>query len=304
MVNRVKSLVKAAIEPGFENFDYDVFDGRSLDISLLINTASTPPFGSPLRVVYLRNLEKLSPKSLELLARFIPEIPERTTLVMTCKKIDRRKKYFKSWLAQKDHCVAFEPPTPEKAVQHLKKLAAELEIDIPDKALNYLVEAVGCNVGILEQEMAKLALFVGSEAAVKETDIALMTGAGSSGTVVDLPVKIAAGDIGGALTLLNELMLSRESEGTILFRIKDFFLKMNAAKVTKAGAWAFARRFHLFAASADTLVQAARKLNQQCLVNCLKYIYEAEIELKSAGLKKNTLLIDLVSRLGAEVIGE
>jgi len=304
MVNRVKSLVKVAIERGFEDFDYDVFDGRNFDIAQLINTASTPPFGSPLRVVHLRNLEKLSPKSLDLLDRFMPKIPERTTLVMTCKKVDKRKKFFKSLFAREENCVGFEDPPPEKAVAILKKKATELGFDISDKTLNYLVETVGCNLGILEQEMVKLSLFGGPDSVIKDSDIALMIGAGASGTIADLPARIAVGDTGGALRLLSELMLSRESEGTILFRIKDYFLKMNAARASNANAWAVARDYHMLTASAEPLVRAARKLASGRLVNCLKYIYEAEIELKSAGLKKEIVLLALVSRLGAEVAGE
>jgi len=306
-MKKVKSLIDSVITKGFEDFDYHYFEGRGLDAPALINAASSPPFGSPIRVILLRNFDKVSPKGQELISRFIGLIPEYTTLVMTCGKIegnDKRKKVFKTLLADKKTCIEFGLLPPDKISAIIRQTADELQIKIEPQALEYLIETIGNNIGILEQELIKLGIYVGPDNSIKESDIAQLTGAGIIGTVYDLPVKIAQGSTAEALRLLNNLLLTKEGEGTILFRIKEFFLRLNMAKVANASLYSLMKDFHLFKKTAEILTMFTQKLSFGCIISCLHYIYECEIGLKSAGMKKNIILIDLVSRLCVEVNGE
>lgn len=301
---RIKSLINTVIEKGYEDFDCNYFEGRGLDAAVLINAASSPPLGSPLRVVVLRGLDKVSPKGLGLIERFIGSIPDYTTLMMTCEKIDKRKKIFKTLLADENACVHFGEPSPSKAVELVAESARQLDARITPEARGYLVETVGPDMGRLEQELAKLALYVGPEATIQKADVAQMCGAGGAGTVFDLPEKITSGDIPGAFVLLKHLLLAKQSEGKILFRIKDYFLKLNTVKALNASPWVLMKKFGMLEKTAENICQTAKRLPEKCIANCLHCIYESEIGLKSAGLKKDVILFDLISRLGLEVKGE
>jgi len=306
-MQKVKSLVNSAITKGFEDFDYHYFEGRGLDAATLVNAASSPPFGSPLRVILLRNFDKVSAKGQELVVRFTKSIPEYATLVITCGKLegnDKRKKVYAALLADKESCRDFAHPLPDKTMAIIKQTADELKIKIEPQALEYLIETVGNNIGILEQELTKLDIYVGSGNIIKESDVAQLTGAGITGTVYDLPVKIAQGSTAEAINLLNNLLLTKEGEGTILFRIKEFFLRLNMAKSANASQYSLMKDFHLIKKTAESLAMFAPKLSFGCIISCLHHIYESEISLKSAGMKKNIILIDLVSRLCVEVNGE
>lgn len=301
---RIKSLIDAVIEKGYEDFDCDYFEGRGLDATVLINAASSPPLGSPLRVVVLRNLDKVSPKGLGLIERFIGSIPDYTTLIITCEKIDKRKKIFKTLLADENACVHFGQPSPSKAVELVAESARQLDTHISAEARDYLVETVGPDIGRLEQELAKLALYVGPDATIQKVDVAQMCGVGGAGTIFDLPERITSGDIAGAFVLLNSLLLAKQSESKILFRVKDYFLKLNTVKALNASPWLLVKKFGMLEKTAENIYQTAKRLPEKCITNCIHYIYECEIGLKSTGLKKDVILFDLISRLGLEVKGE
>jgi DNA polymerase-3 subunit delta len=299
---KIKALANSVIERGIEEFDYNIFEGRGLDAPTLINVALSPPFGSPLRVVILRDLEKVSPKGLKLIERFIRSIPDFTTFVMTSKKVDKRKPIFKTLFANKKFCINFAEPTPASAAKHILETANELGYKITPETAGYLVETIGCDIGHLEQELDKLALFAGPGETIKKDDIAVASGAGVIGTVYDLPQKIADGDIAGALGLLHNLMLTKQSEGTILFRLKDYFLNLNMVKITNASTWTLTRgKYGYLPKTAESLVRVAKSLSFDCITDCLHCTYEGEINLKSAGLKKNIVLVDLVARLGVVI---
>lgn len=296
--------MKSVIEKGLEDFDYNYFEGRGLDATTAINAASTPPFRSLLRVVVIRNFDKVSIKGQEMITKFLDSIPEYSTLVLTAGKLeaaDKRKKVFKELLDEKKAGVEFAEPTPEKAVLALAASAKELKMNISQEAIEYLVETVGCNLGILEQELTKLSIYAGTDGAINESDIAQLIGAGSMGTVFDLPIKMVSKDTSGAIRLLHKLLLTKESEGTILFKIKDFFLKLNMAKSTNASSWVLMKKYKLSKKISDNLAELTPGLSFDCIFNCLHYIYESEISLKSGGMHKETVLFDLVARIGAEV---
>ena len=297
---KIKDLINKVVTKGYEDFDCDYLEGRGLDVSLLINTACAPPVASSLRVVIVRHVDKISPKGLELLERFIPKIPEQTTIVMTAEKIDLRKKIFKLLLADKKAGHQFEEPIPSKATELVMEYAQNQTVEISPEAAAYLVETVGCNVGRLEQEVSKLATYVGTGKTIQKTDIADMCGAGLAGTISDLPEKIAAKDIGGASILLSHLLLAKESEGSILYRLKDYFGKLNAIQVYNAAPDMIIRIFGLSdkdRKTAENLSRLARRLSSVAIIDCLGMIYEAEIRLKSGGLGKEIILFELINNL-------
>ncbi len=303
---RIKNLVNSVIDSGFKDFDYTFYEGRGLDGATLINTVSSPPFGSPLRVTVVRNFNKMSPKNQELVIKFIDKVPEHSTMVITAGKLDgkdKRKKVYKALLANKSNHKEFKQLSPAEAVIAMIEYAKELEITVSEKALDYLVETVGCNIGILEQELQKLAIYAGDVKTVSREDIANLIGAGTLGTVADLPIRIAEKDISGALRLLHKLLLTKESEGTMLFRIKDFFLKLNTAKMYNATSFVLMKNLHFSKTVADTISRLAPLISSDTLNDCLHDIYEAEISLKSAGMRKDILLINLVSSLGSKIAG-
>ncbi len=304
---RIRNLVNKFVEPGFRDFDYTFYEGRGLDGATLINTVSSSPFGSPLRVTVVRNFHKMLPKHQETVVKFIDKIPEYSTLVLEVGELkyqDKRKKIYKTLMANKDSNREFKKPDPAEAIKLMAEFAGELQINISEKALDYLVETVGQDIGILEQELQKVATYADGRESVTEDDIAHLIGAGTLGTVSDLPIKIGQRDISGALKLLHKLLLKKESEGTILFRIKDYFLKLNAAKMYKASSpYALMKSLRCSKMVAEEVAKAAPGISSSAIIDCLHDIYEAEISLKSARLKKNIMLINLVSGLGARLDG-
>jgi DNA polymerase-3 subunit delta len=302
---KIKSLKNLVIEKGFEEFDYNVFEGRGLDGAELINIASSPPFGSPIRIVVLRNIEKVSPKGLKMLESFIASIPKHTTLIVTAGKIDKRKSIFKMLYKNRNACVNFKMPNPAAAVEHVMETAAEKNYKIAPETAAYLVESIGSDIGYLDRELDKLVLYAGPDSPIEKDDIVQVSGAGVSGTAPGIPEKILDGDIGGALILLQNLLSTKKSEGSILFIIKDYFLAINKIKASKGVPSAFAgKKYGYLPKTVEILNQAARKIPAERIINCLHCIYECEINLKSAGLKNHIILADLVARLGIEIQGE
>jgi DNA polymerase III delta subunit len=299
--NRVKDLVRGAVAEGYGDFDSNFYSARGLDIATVINVACSAPIASPLRVVVIRDIDKLSPKGQELLERFIPRIPEYTTIALTSEKTDARKKLFKTLLKDEKACVAFNELSHNKAVEIVIKSAQAQQTQISPEAAAYLVETVGRSAGRLEQEIGKLALCDPASKSIQKTDIAEMCGAGLSGTISDLPEKIIDGDLAGALILLHHLLLAKESEGSILYRLKEYFLRLNLIKLNNAPPPLVIRILGLNSQNiklAENLSRNARKVPASAIINCLHLIYESEISLKSAGLSKDIILFGLVNRLG------
>lgn len=298
---RIKGLISAVITPGFESFDSAFFNARGVDMTAVINNASSPPMGSALRVTVLRDIDKLTPKAQELLERFIKQIPNYSCLVLTCEKIDRRKKLYKTLLDDRKSCVEFREMTPQKAAELAITLAEEAKAELSRENALYLVETIGTDYGRIHQEIDKLTTYVGVGEPIGREAIAQMCGGNISGTATDLPEKLASGDVAGALKILEQLLLAKESEGGILYRLKDFFLKVNLAKLSNMTPEAMARALGYgdsFAFFAERLIKISRGISQEAVADCLLAIYECEISLKSGRISKDLLLRQLLCQIG------
>ena len=95
---RVKSMIKTVITPGSEDFDLDHFDAKGTDIHTVINSLSTPPTMSLLRVVILENTEKLSLNNQKILLDFFDKIPNYSMLAM----VDVQPPYFGDCILKTD----------------------------------------------------------------------------------------------------------------------------------------------------------------------------------------------------------
>ncbi len=98
---KISSLIKTVIPTGAVAFDLDRFDGKRCDIADLLNSLSTPPVLSPLRVVVLNDVDRMPSKRQTVLCEFLPRIPEYSVLAMTAAKADKRSKLFKKLLIEK-----------------------------------------------------------------------------------------------------------------------------------------------------------------------------------------------------------
>lgn len=300
---KISSLIKAVIPADGKAFDLDRFDGKRCDVADLLNSLSTPPVMSPLRVVVLNDVDRMPSKKQTVLCEFLPRIPEYSVLAMTAAKADKRSKLFKKLLAEKKkHSFEYGVLTETEALGLIAKFAADRDKIIGSRIAETMVGLFGTDPYRLENEVEKLALSVGDKREIEKKDLAFISGFTKAETAYDLLELTFGGQIKEALELCGRALASGMSEMQILYMFKTHLAGLNAAYNSKEIKtlmstyripYPVARRFQA----------EARKMRPEAILNGLSHIFRAEYSLKSARFPSGYIIELLVESLYLAVAG-
>ena len=171
----VRALIDAHLDEATRDFNLDVLRGTEVDTETLASVIATPPMMAEWRVVVLREVEGLasSKHAREELIRIAGDPPPGLALIMSCTVPAGSKAKFYSTLARAARSVEFkainEADVPGWIMQRAQ---GEHGIDFAPDAAQALGVAIGTNLGVLSQELSKLADFVGDRSTVTIEDVA------------------------------------------------------------------------------------------------------------------------------------
>lgn len=300
---RISSLIKTVVSSGGEAFDLDRFDGRRCDIADLLNSFSTPPVLSPLRVVVLNEVDRMPSKKQTVLCEFLPRIPEYSVLAMTAAKADKRSKLFKKLLAEKKkHSFEYREFTDAEAMGLITKFAADRDKIIGSQIADIMIGLFGTDPYRLENEVEKLALSVGDKKEIEKKDLAFISGFTKAETAFDLLELTLGGHIKEALELCGRALASGISEMQILYIFKNHLTRLNAACNSKE-LKELMSTYRLPYPVARQIQAEARKMRPEAILNGLSYIFRAEYSLKSARFPSSYIIELLVESLYLTVAG-
>jgi len=300
---KVSSLVKAVIPEGGVIFDLDRFEGRRCDIPTLINSVSTPPVVSPLRIVVLADTEKLPTKSQRTLDEFLDKIPEYSVLAMTAEKADKRSGLFKKLLAlDKKQSFKYSEFTSSEAAKLVVEFSAKRGKKINLQVADMLVAIFGTDPYRLENEVEKLALYTGERTEIEKKDLAFSAGFTKIETPYDLPDLIVSGQLTAALELTSRALMSGISEMQLLYILKNHFSRLCVSCNSRDIKEVMARGKMPFFAARIVMGQS-RKIKPEAVFGGLSEIFRAEYSLKSARFRPDVVIELLVIKLFFQVAG-
>jgi DNA polymerase-3 subunit delta len=192
-----------------------VYPGDKLDFSTVRNDLDTLPFLSPCRVVVVENADAFVTNHRQALEQYAARPSAAGILVLDVKAFPETTKLAKALPdAAKVMCKA--PPAYRlpawcsewAKARHGKKLA-------PDAA-ELLVELVGPAMGLLDQELGKLAVAVGAKPSIDAEDVDKLVGRSKSADVFRILDAIGEGKPAVALGILEDLFAEGEAPMAVL----------------------------------------------------------------------------------------
>jgi DNA polymerase III delta subunit len=154
-----RSLVAHHLDEATGDFNYDPLCGPDVDIETLASVLATPPMMAEWRVVLLREVEALasSSKARDVLLKVAKSPPAGLALVLVASEPARSKAKFYVELKKVARAIEFSSISMNDAPGWLIHWAdREYGFDLTPEAARALASAVGTNLGILDQEIAKL----------------------------------------------------------------------------------------------------------------------------------------------------
>lgn len=209
------------------SFAVSTFAGPGLDWSTVRNDLDTLPFLSPARVVVVEDADKFVSDHRPSLEKYAAAPSQIGVLVLEVKTFPDTTKLAKALPeAAKLKCQA--PPAYKVADWASNWCVTRHGKQLDPDAAGLLVDLVGPQLGLLDQELAKLAVAVGPNPRVGPDDVARLVGRSRAANVFRILDAVGAADPGGALQILAELFADGEDPLAVLGPLASQLRKLAA----------------------------------------------------------------------------
>jgi DNA polymerase-3 subunit delta len=215
-------------------FALTVLPGDRANFADVIDTVSTRSFFAAQRMVVVQDADPFVTASRDRLERYVANPSTAGILVLEVKTWTSTTRLAKALVANTIQCKA---PTraklPEWCVawaqsRHQKQLAAP--------AARSLVDLVGEDMGLLDMELSKLALYVGDRAKITAEDVDHLVSNSREENIWKIFDHIGEGDAGSAVRLLDHLMTQGEDFFKLLGAMASSLRKLaQAGRLSQQG---------------------------------------------------------------------
>jgi len=225
----VRALVDAHLDPATRDFNFDPLRGSEVDAETLASVLGTPPMMAEWRVVVVREVEGLagSARARDILLAAAARPAPGLALILSCRVPEGSKAKFYKDLERTARSVEFRPVTPDDVPGWLMERARDRHgVDMDVEAARALGSAVGESLGVLAQELDKLAQYVGDRRRISLADVE------AAGTRIPRQDRwrwfdlVGEGRLQEALDSLDSLLAQGESGVWLVAGLTTHFLRM------------------------------------------------------------------------------
>jgi DNA polymerase-3 subunit delta len=234
LVERARAAVESAVLPqlGPTAFNHGRYRATDPGAASAFTAARTLPMMAALRLVELRDVQEAPPELWEALLEYLKDPSPTTVLVLVGAGFPKVERGGANWAlkvraalkAAGGVAMAFgaDAIAPERfAAEVAQRLGKSLSASDAQR----LVEAVGADLGRIEQEVQKLALYVGDGDRIDGEAITACTALLAEAVIWDLTAGLATRDADLALTALYRLQSAgddaRKLLGMILWQMRE-----------------------------------------------------------------------------------
>jgi DNA polymerase-3 subunit delta len=209
------ALRKRALGDESDDSAVSVHPGDKANFAAVYDELETAPFFHPRRLVMVENADPFVTRFRGTLEKKVGDLPATGILVLDVKTWAANTKLYK--LVGDDSAIACKAPAAYRLPQWCATWCrAQHGKELPPQAASLLVDLVGPEMGLLAQEIEKLAIFVGQRAKIDVADVDRLVGHSRSENTWKIFDAIAAGRAGEALTILERLFDQGEEPLRIL----------------------------------------------------------------------------------------
>lgn len=227
------TIRERAVGPDADEQAVSVYAGDTATFAQVFDELETVPFFFRRRLVVIDNADQFVTDHRAQLERRIGALPATGTLVLDVKSWAANTRLAK--MVAESATIVCKAPKMVSAwcVDWAKTRYGK---QLPAQAAALLVELIGSEMGQLDQELVKLAAYVGKRSRIEEADVDRLVGNSRTETVWKIMDAVAVGNVKEALAVLNRLFDQGEVSYMILGALASQLRKLaQAYRLTSQG---------------------------------------------------------------------
>ena len=303
--------LRAAVLTGDEaEFSYFTFDGETAEWRDVIEELATVAmFGGGKRMVVVDDADDFVTRYRTQLEDYVAKPRATGVLLLDVKSFPSNTRLYKAVLAA-GLLLDCGAPKAAELTRWLGVWAKQThKIELPGAAADMLVELVGVELGLLDQEIAKLALMTGDKKRITSDLVSQHAGSWRVKSVWDMLDAALDGNAREALDQLDRLLAAGEQPVGLLAQIASPLRRMAAATRLVLNGEAAGRRTDVRRAlvtagikfKVDESVKRLKRIGRQRGAQIYRWLLEADLDLKGDSQLPPRLIIErLLLRIAAK----
>jgi len=211
----VKKLLERAVDPGFRDFNLNVFYGNECKGDEVFGAAQTLPMFADRRVVLVKKGGELSAGAMEVLLSYLQDPSPGTCLILQAEKVDGRKKFFAEF-KKRGEAVEFKRPYENQLGPYVRDEVRAAGKKIDAAAAELLAYLVGNNLQELVSQIEKLCIYCGRNELIGVADVKAIVSDTKVESVFEFTDALGARDLAKALKMLTTLLQDGEAPLRVL----------------------------------------------------------------------------------------
>lgn len=220
-----KKLISNIVDENFKMMNFDIFEGKNVNISKIIDACDTMPFMSDYRVVILKNtglIYDAKKDDTNKLENYLHILPKTTILIFIEEKIDKKLKIFKT-ISNIGTFHKIDILSENELVNWILSIFKDNNKNISTKEALYIIRNIGFNMEILLNEINKLISFKSSGTKITINDIDNICTKSIESKIFDLINFMSNKDMDNAIKIYKNLIVNKTSPFVILNMISRQF---------------------------------------------------------------------------------
>jgi DNA polymerase-3 subunit delta len=221
-------IIDAALNGEDDSLAVSVYGGDKLDFSTVRNELDTVPFLAPCRILVIENADPFITEHRTALEHYIDRPSALGLLILEARTFPETTKLAKA-LPDGTKIACKSIPLFKLAAWCSDWARTSYKKRLGSDTAEMLIELVGTNMGMLDQELQKLASAVGESTAISDEDVQRFVGRSRSADVFRILDAIGENRPGDALSILEDLFAEGEDPMAILGPLTAQLRKLAAA---------------------------------------------------------------------------
>lgn len=278
-----------------EDFNLDIVYGSEVDGARIINLASAYPMLAPMRVVIVREFDRLAPRQIELVGKYCTRASKSTCLILSATHVDLRRKGYTEIKANgyvMEFKTLYDNRVPEWIQQHCQQRQLEISVE----AVRLLHASIGNSLRALATEINKLTLLLKGRTRIEVADVEQVVGVSRQFNIFELCNAVGTRKLGPAMQIARRMLELGEAPTviiymlgrhiTILMKVKELIRKhqpeLQIAKEVGVNQF-FIKDY----------INQQQNYSMTDLQSAIQFLLDADIKMKTSYQKAN-LVMDLL----------
>ena len=213
------------------DFDLETFFGGDLDRERFSSSCQAYPLSAPRRLVILKEADRLSAAAAKSIVEYLQRPSSTTLLLIMAGNLEAKNPLRKHCETSKSiWCIPFYPLEEHALRQWLQTQLHQEGFQVERDALQYLSDHLAGDTRNTQQELDKLALYMGRKKRIALEDVLAMVGETTKHSSFGLSAAITSGKLEDALYILDRLLESGEEPLMLLGVISQRLRRLNQCR--------------------------------------------------------------------------